>query len=120
MTLSSETLAELKRLEKERTDGGFRIWAVTHDYDTVFSLYAKEPEGKLIIGQVQTEADGDYVVAACNALPDLITEIEQQRAKLEKWRGLGKKMQAQQQLNGHVYQEVFDELDAILETESGK
>ena len=77
-------LDELMRLREAATPGPWKVATWYGGYHTIRPK--KEPEKAL--GQIENKHDAAYIVAACNAVPELVARIrdlEDQRDVLSTW-----------------------------------
>ncbi len=84
MSIAEEQLAELERLEREATPGPWGCEA-DGDYEEIAELFGQAVRGDgksstVILSQCCPLPDAALIVAARNALPDLLAEVRRLRA----------------------------------------
>ena len=78
-------LAELRRLAEAATPGPWRteyLMGAGNDLLTAIVAGRATPDDLRVIGSTLAERDGQFIVAAVNALPDLLDDADALRAEL--------------------------------------
>lgn len=73
-------LDELMRLHAAATPGPWKVATWYGGYHTIRPK--KEPEKSL--GQIERKADAAYIVAACNAVPELVARIRKLESEIKR------------------------------------
>lgn len=76
--MTEEQLSELLRLNHAATPGPWKVATWYGGYHTIRPK--KEPEKSL--GQIERKHDAAYIVAACNAVPELVSRIRELEEQL--------------------------------------